>query len=103
MAQDAFVEAGKRWIEQVFERLSQELLVASWVWVWVANDPDYCFCFQLVGQDEREALTFTRGTLTTCGNPSRGHAAVRRRVEAAMRTRLLALLSPPHASQDEPS
>jgi hypothetical protein len=49
------------------------------------NDSEYRLCFQIAGQDE-EILSFTRGTLKTCGKS--GNDAVRRRVEAAIRNRL---------------
>ena len=70
------VETGKRWVQNVFEQISNELkdTVVIVHWDLQDNDPEYRLCFQLAGQDE-ETLSFTRGTLRTCGNPH--HDAVR--------------------------
>ena len=84
------LEIGKRWVKNVFEHISTELkdIVVIVHWDLQDNDPEYRLCFQRAGQDE-ETLSFTRGTLRTCGKG--GHEAVRRRVEAAIRHRLLFL------------
>jgi len=81
------VETGKRWVEEVFAHISTELResVAIMRCTWQENDPEYRLCFQIAGQDE-ETLSFTRGTLSTCGRPN--HGAVRQRVEATIRSRL---------------
>jgi hypothetical protein len=54
---------------------------------WEMQDTDTAcrLCFHIAGQEE-EALSFTRGTLKTCGKS--GKNAVRQRVEAAIRSRL---------------
>ena len=84
------VETGKRWVQNVFEQISNELkdTVVIVHWDLQDNDPEYHLCFQIVGQDE-ETLSFTRGILRTCGKSD--HDAVRRRVEAAIRNRLILL------------
>jgi hypothetical protein len=81
------VETGKRWVEEVFEHISTERRdsVAIVRCTWQDNDPEYHLRFQIAGQDE-ETLSFTRGTLKTCGKS--GHNAVRQRIEAAIRERL---------------
>jgi len=81
------VETGKRWVKNVFERISNELkdTVVIVHWDLQDNDPEYHLCFQIAGQDE-EMLSFTRGTLRTCGKPDSD--AVRQRVEATIRNRL---------------
>ena len=81
------VDTGKRWVEEVFAHISTELResVAIVRCTWQENDPEYRLCFQLAGHEE-EALSFTRGTLSTCGRPN--HGAVRHRVEATIRSRL---------------
>jgi hypothetical protein len=84
------VETGKRWLKNIFEQISTELKdsVVLVHWELQDNDPEYRLCFQIAGQDE-ETLFFTRGTLRTCGKAD--EEAVRRRVEAAIRNRLLCL------------
>src|SRR5262249_55730547 len=80
-------ETGKRWVQNAFERISTELRdpVVIVYCGWQENDPEYRFCFQITGHDE-EALSFTRGTLKSCGKG--GHSAVRQKIEAAIRDRL---------------
>ena len=84
------LEIGKRWVKNVFEHISTELkdIVVIVHWDLQDNDPEYRLCFQRAGQDE-ETLSFTRGTLRTCGKADQ--EAVRRRVEAAIRNRLICL------------
>ena len=84
------VEIGKRWMKNLFEQISIELkdTVVLVHWEMQDNDPEYRLCFQLAGQDV-ETLSFTRGTLNTCGRLN--HGAVRERVEATIRNRLLFL------------
>jgi len=81
------VETGKRWITNSFEHISTELkdTVVLVHWELQDNDPEYRLCFQIAGQEE-ETLSFTRGTLRTCGKAD--EEAVRQRVEAAIRSRL---------------
>ena len=83
-----YIDTGKCWLKNVFERISTELkdTVVLTRWNVQDNDPDYCLRFQIADQQE-EALSFTRGTLRACGKGD-GHT-VRRRVEAAIRHRLL--------------
>jgi len=71
----------------MFEHISTELRDSVVIvhWEMQDNDPEYYLCFQIAGHDE-ERLSFTRGTLHTCGKPN--HGAVRQRVEAAIRHRL---------------
>jgi hypothetical protein len=85
-----YVEAGKRWLKNIFEQISNELkdTVVLVHWDFQDNDPAYRLCFQIAGQEE-ETLSFTRGTLRSCGKSD--EEAVRRRVEAAIRNRLLCL------------
>ena len=84
------LDLGKRWVKEVFEHISNELkdTVVLVNWDVQDNDPEYRLCFQIAGQAE-ETLSFTRGTLRTCGRADQ--EAVRRRVEAAIRNRLLSL------------
>ena len=84
------LETGKRWVKNVFEHVSNELkdTVVLVHWELQDNDPEYRLCFQIAGQDA-EMLTFTRGTLRACGRAD--YEAVHRRVEAAIRNRLLSL------------
>ena len=88
-----YVETGKCWVKNVFEQISNELkdTVVIVHWDLQDNDPEYRLCFQIAGQ-EQEALSFTRGTLRTCGKAD--EEPVRRRVEAAIRKRLLSLTQP---------
>ena len=81
---------GKRWVKEVFEHISNELkdTVVIVHWDLQDNDPEYRLYFRIAGQDDAETLSFTRGTLKTCG---KSHDAVRRRVEANIRNRLLFL------------
>ena len=81
------VEIGKRWVHHAFERISAELkeTVVLVHWEMQDHDPAYCLRFQIAGYDA-ETLSFTRGTLRTCGKS--GKNAVRQRVEAAIRHRL---------------
>jgi hypothetical protein len=90
MLSQRLVETGKRWVKNVFEQISNELkdTVVIEHWDLQDNDPEYRLCFQIAEQDE-ETLSFTRGTLRTCGKGD--HEAVRRRVEAAIRHRLICL------------
>ena len=87
------VETGKRWVKNVFEHISNELkdTVVIVHWDVQDNDPEYRLCFQIAGQ-EQETLSFTRGTLRTCGKADQ--ETVRRRVEAAIRNRLVSLTQP---------
>jgi hypothetical protein len=82
------VETGKCWVQNAFEQISNELknTVVIVHWDLRDNDPAYHLCFQIAGQEE-ETLSFTRGTLKTCGKSH--HEAVRRRVEATIRNRLV--------------
>jgi hypothetical protein len=84
------VENGKRWMQNTFERLSHELKDTVVIEHWDLQEDDlaYRLCFQIAGQDE-ERLSFTRGTLRTCGKAD--EKAVRQRVETAIRHRLLLL------------
>ena len=84
------LEKGERWIKEVFEHISNELkdTVEIVHWELQDNDPEYHLCFLIAGQDE-QTLSFTRGTLRTCGKSD--EEAVRRRVEATIRNRLLFL------------
>jgi len=81
------VETGKRWVQNAFEHIRTELKdpVVIVHCDWQDNDPEYRLCFQVAGQD-KEILSFSRGTLLTCGRPN--HGAVRQRIEAAIRHRL---------------
>jgi len=81
------VETGKRWVADMFEHIRTELRESVVIvhWEMQDNDPEYSLRFQIAGQDE-ERLSFTRGTLSTCGRPN--HGAVRQRVEATIRGRL---------------
>ena len=81
------LETGKRWVANIFEHISTELkdTVVIVHWEIQDNDPEYCLRFQIAGQDA-ERLSFTRGTLRTCGKS--GKNAVRQRVEAVIRNRL---------------
>jgi len=81
------VETGTRWVKHIFAHISHELkdTVMLVHWEWQDNEPEYRLCFQIAGQEE-EALSFTRGTLRTCGKADQ--EAVRQRVEAAIRRRL---------------
>ena len=85
------LEVGKLWVKEVFEHISTELkdIVVIVHWYLQDNDPEYRLCFRIAGQDDAETLSFTRGTLRTCGKSKK--VAVRRRVEAAIRNRLLFL------------
>ena len=89
---ERYLENGKRWMKNVFEQISNELkdTVVIVHWDLQDHDPEYRLCFQIAGQNE-EALFFTRGTLRTCGKAD--EEAVRRRVEAAIRNRLVPLPS----------
>ena len=62
------LETDKRWVKNVFEHISTELkdIVVIVHWDLQDSDPEYRLCFQRAGQDE-ETLSFTRGTLRTCG------------------------------------
>ena len=84
------LEVGKRWVKEIFAQISTELkdTVVLVHWEMQHNDPDYRLSFQIAGQEE-ETLSFTRGTLRTCGKAD--EEAVRRRVEAAIRNRLVSL------------
>lgn len=88
------VARGKRWLEDTFERISQEFKdrVVIEHWVWQDNDPDYHLCFQMTGQEALDSLAFTRGTLMTCGSSNPTHHPVRERVEASIRHRFCVLL-----------
>ena len=88
-----YVATGKQWMKNVFEQISNELkdTVVIVHWELQDNDPEYRLCFQIAGQEE-ETLCFTRGTLRTCGKAD--EEAVRRRVEAAIRNRLVSLPQP---------
>ena len=88
-----YIETGKCWVKNAFEHISTELTdtVVLVHWEFQDNDPEYRLCFQLAGQDA-ETLSFTRGTLKSCGKADQ--QAVRRRVEAAIRNRLLSLPQP---------
>jgi hypothetical protein len=90
---ERYLENGKRWMKNVFARISTEFkdTVVIVHWDLQDNDPEYRLCFQIAEQDE-ETLSFTRGTLRTCGKGD--HEAVRRRVEAAIRHRLVSLPKP---------
>ena len=81
------VETGKCWLKYIFEHISHELKDTIVITHWDVqdNDPTYCLRFQIAGHDE-ESLSFTKGTLRTCGKSD--NEAVRRRVEAAIRHRL---------------
>ena len=81
------VETGKCWLKNVFERISTELKDTVLITRWNVQDDDpVCVLhFQIAGRDE-ERLSFTRGTLRSCGR--RDFRAVRQRVEAAIRLRL---------------
>src|SRR5262249_11356401 len=81
------VDTGKHWVQNAFERISTELkdTVVRVRWEFQENAPEYRLYFQIAGQDE-ETLVYTRGTLRTCGKSD--NEAVRRRVEAAIRSRL---------------
>jgi hypothetical protein len=84
------LETGKRWVKNIFEQISDELkdTVVLVHWDFQENDSEYHLCFQIAGQDE-ETLSFTRGTLRTCGKSD--EETVRRRVETTIRNRLLFL------------
>ncbi len=77
-------------MKDVFERLCHELKDTVVIEHWDLQEDDlaYHLCFQIAGQD-KETLSFTRGTLRTCGKADQ--KAVRQRVEAAIRHRLLFL------------
>jgi hypothetical protein len=86
------VETSKHWIEQIVERISRELNeeVVITHWDFHGRDAEYRLYVQIAGQNE-EPLAFTRCTLETCGKHHPSYEAVRRRVEAIIRNRLLLL------------
>jgi hypothetical protein len=87
---ERYLENGKRWLKNAFEHISAELrdTVVIVHWDLQDHDPEYRLCFQIAGQ-EQETLSFTRGTLRTCGKAD--EEGVRRRVEVAIRNRLVSL------------
>jgi len=98
MTETQRIAAGKRWIEEVFERLccaslGTEALVS---WAWQDEDPEYRIRCQLAGHAAplyipSQAVGFGRGQLVACGHADPEHDPARHEVEATIRARVMVL------------